>query len=82
MTETELKKTVCRRIKCLRAECGCTQEDVAVKCDISQRTVHNIEHEKSMPRLNTVVKLSRCFGVTVDEMVESKMNEDKDDNDK
>ena len=82
MTETELKKTVCRRIKCLRAECGCTQEDVADKCDISQRTVHNIEHEKSMPRLNTVVKLSRCFGVTVDEMVESKMNEDKDDNDK
>ena len=80
MTETELKKTVCRRIKCLRAECGCTQEDVAVKCDISQRTVHNIEHEKSMPRLNTVVKLSRCFGVTVDEMVESKMNEDKDGN--
>ena len=33
-----------------------------------------------MPRLNTVVKLSRCFGVTVDEMVESKMNEDEYDN--
>ena len=72
MTETELKKTVCRRIKCLRAECGCTQEDVADKCDITSRTVHNIEHEKCMPKLNTVIRLSRCFGVSVDTLIASK----------
>ena len=80
MTEIELKHVVCTNTKSLRAEMGYTQEFIAEKCDISQRAVHNIEHEKSMPRLNTVVKLSKCFGVTVDEMVESKMNEDKDDN--
>ena len=80
MTEIELKHVVCTNTKSLRAEMGYTQEYIADKCDISQRTVHNIEHEKSMPRLNTVVKLSRCFGVTVDEMIESKMNEDRDDN--
>ena len=80
MTEIELKHVVCTNTKSLRAEMGYTQEFIAEKCDISQRAVHNIEHEKSMPRLNTVVKLSKCFGVTVDEMVESKMNEDKDYN--
>ena len=80
MSEIELKHTVSVKTKYMRAVCGYTQEYIADKCDISQRTVHNIEHAKSMPRLNTVVKLSRCFGVTVDEMVESK-NKD-DDNDK
>ena len=80
MSEMELKHIVSVKTKYMRAVCGYTQEYIADKCDISQRTVHNIEHEKSMPRLNTVVKLSRCFGVTVDEMIESK-NKD-DDNDK
>ena len=80
MGEIELRHTVSVKTKYMRAVCGYTQEYIADKCDISQRTVHNIEHGKSMPRLNTVVKLSRCFGVTIDEMVESKMNEDKDDN--
>lgn len=78
MTETELKQTVCRRIKRLRAECGYTIEKVSSDCQISPRTVHNIEHEKSMPKLNTVIKLSRCFGVSVDKVTAYKYeNEDE-----
>ena len=71
MSEAEMRHTVSINTKSFRAVCGYTQEDVADKCDITSRTVHNIEHEKCMPTLSTLIRLSQCFEVPIDTLITS-----------
>jgi DNA-binding XRE family transcriptional regulator len=53
------------RLKQLREECGLTQEDLALKADITVSTLSRIERDASSPRWNTVTKIADALGISV-----------------
>ena len=57
----------------IRKEKGFTQEGLARKADISFHTLVKIENGGiKNPRIETVVKLARAVGVSIDELVDKK----------
>lgn len=57
-----------RVVKC-RKEKGMTQADLIRQSGLSYQTIVNLEKEHNPPDLNTVLKVSKIFGVTLDWLV-------------
>ena len=53
----------------LRTQRGLSQGDLAEALEVSRRSVSKWETNASTPDLDKLVKLSRFFGVTLDELV-------------
>lgn len=60
---------ISKNIKLLRSNQGFTQGDVAKKIGKTIATVSDYEKGRSLPPLDITVKLSKLFGVTLDELV-------------
>lgn len=56
------------RLKVLRAERNWSQADLAERLDVSRQTVNAIETEKYDPSLPLAFKISRLFGVSIEEI--------------
>jgi len=56
------------RIKVLRAEHNLTQADLADKLDVSRQTVNALETGKYDPSLPLAFKLSRLFGMKIEDI--------------
>ncbi|MGB9860066.1 MAG: helix-turn-helix transcriptional regulator [Moorellaceae bacterium] len=56
-------------LKQLREKRGLRQEDVAKMVGVERTTVANWERGAKQPSLETLVKLSQLFGVSLDELV-------------
>ena len=61
-----LKETLGQRIARLRKEKGLTQEELAVKVDVSAQAVSKWENDISCPDIMLLPKLSAILGVSVD----------------
>lgn len=59
------------RLKELRARDNMTQEDLAQKTGVSRQTINAIEKQKYDPSLSLAFKLSKCFGVTVEDLFQT-----------
>lgn len=64
------------KIKGLRKRRGLSQEQLAEESSLSLRTVQRIENGESIPRGDTLVRLSRALDVTPDELLEWEIIED------
>ncbi|RFB06008.1 helix-turn-helix transcriptional regulator [Parvularcula marina] len=58
------------RIKELRAERGWSQAVLAEELGVSRQTVNAIEKEKYDPSLPLAFKISRLFGLSIEEIFE------------
>ena len=58
------------RLKVLRAERDLTQADLAEKLEVSRQTVNAIETGKYDPSLPLAFKISRLFGMSIEEIFE------------
>ena len=58
------------RLKVLRAERDWTQADVADRIGVTRQTIHAVETGKYEPSLPLAYRLSRLFGVTVEDVFE------------
>ena len=58
------------RLKVLRAERDWTQADVADRIGVTRQTVHAVETGKYEPSLPLAFRLSRLFGVTIEQVFE------------
>ena len=58
------------RLKVLRAERDWTQADVAQRIGVTRQTVHAVETGKYEPSLPLAFRLSRLFGVNVEDVFE------------
>ena len=58
------------RLKVLRAERDWTQADVADRIGVTRQTVHAVETGKYEPSLPLAFRLSRLFGLNVEEVFE------------
>lgn len=64
--------TIGKRIAFFRKEKGLTQEELAQHMGISPQAVSKWENDQTCPDISALPKLSRLFGVTVDELLEGK----------
>lgn len=53
----------------LRKLSGMTQEQLAVKIDVSRQTISQWESDSTSPDLDSIVKLSRIFHVSLDDLL-------------
>ena len=60
----------------LRKENGWSQEDLAMRMDVSRQSVSKWESMSSIPDLDKIVKLSKLFGVSTDYLLKDHMEED------
>ncbi|MDR8391694.1 helix-turn-helix transcriptional regulator [Aliifodinibius sp. S!AR15-10] len=58
------------RLKVLRAERDWTQADLAQALEVSRQTVNAIENGKYDPSLPLAFKISRLFGMPIEEIFE------------
>ena len=58
-----------KEIKHLRKLSGMTQEQLAEKLSVSRQTLSKWENEASMPDIESVVKISRLFQISLDELL-------------
>ena len=52
-----------------RQRLGYTQRDLAVKCNLGLKTISLLENGRRELKVDTLVKLSKCFGKSVDYML-------------
>lgn len=58
------------KIKAARIEKKLTQEQVAELLGVSRQTISNWENEKSYPDIISVIKMSECYDVSLDYLLE------------
>ena len=73
--ENEIKKSLGLKMQALRKNARLTQEDLAELCDVSWRTISNLERGLVMSELKLILKTSKIFNLSLDELfdVELKM---------
>ena len=64
--------TIGKRIAHFRKEKGLTQEELAQHMGVSPQAVSKWENDQTCPDISALPKLSRLFGVTVDELLEGR----------
>lgn len=73
MENSELQK----RVKDLRIKQGLSQEELADKTGLNLRTIQRIENGKSIPRGDTLKRLSTALQSTPDDLIDWQVQEDK-----
>lgn len=67
------------KITKLRKQNGWSQEDLAMKLNVSRQSVSKWESAASIPDLDKIVKLSRIFGVSTDYLLKDEVEENPND---
>lgn len=60
----DVRKLVGRNFARLRAASGLTQEEVAVRADLTQQYISEIENGKRNPTIQTLVQIAKALGVS------------------
>ena len=66
----QIKKILALKIKALRESKGMTQEHLASLCNVSWRTISNLERGLVVPDLVMLLEMARIFDVTIDQMLD------------
>lgn len=65
----EIKKTLAENLHKNRKRLGLTQVKIADQIGVKSNTYANWEHKVAVPSIKHLVNLSKCFGITLDELV-------------
>lgn len=58
-------KTLSSNIKQLRKSLNESQEEFAFNCDLSTRTIYEIEHGRSIPKITTLIKITSYANINL-----------------
>ena len=61
-----MRDILSRRLRECRKARGLAQWQVAVYCDISEKTYQNYELMTREPKLDILIKIADCYGVSLD----------------
>lgn len=64
-----MRKILSERLKLCRTEMGYTQLQVAVYCDITEKTYQNYELMTREPKLEILIKIADLYKVSLDYLV-------------
>ena len=68
-----------KQIKKYRGELGFSQEVLAEKIYVSRQTVSNWENNKNSPDINSLLRLSEVFGVSIDILIKGDVEKMKEE---
>ena len=71
------KQTMGAMIAALRKEHNMTQLDLAQKMGVTDKAVSKWERDLAFPDVSTLPKLAEVLGVSVDELIQCKKNQEK-----
>ena len=64
-----MREVLANRLRQLRKEKGLTQNQVAIYCDITEKTYQNYELMTREPKLEILVKIADLLDVSIDYLV-------------
>ena len=64
-----IKKQLGLKVKVLRENASLTQEELSEICDVSWRTISNLERGVVTPDLKVVLAISHHFGISLDDLL-------------
>ena len=65
----KMKEVLSKRLKECRKAKGYTQGQVAIYCDITEKTYQNYELMTREPKLDILIKIADLFNVSIDYLV-------------
>ncbi len=72
-----MQKYLGLRVKTLREKAHLTQEELSVACDVSWRTISNLERGRVMPELALILKISAYFKIPLEDLLNVNIAEHK-----
>jgi len=67
--KNQIKKSLAFKVKALRESAGLTQEDLASKCNVSWRTISNLERGLVIPDLTMLIQIAQTFNTKIDDLL-------------
>ncbi|MBQ2933195.1 MAG: helix-turn-helix transcriptional regulator [Clostridia bacterium] len=64
-----MQNILSKRLKECRKDKGYTQGQVAIYCDITEKTYQNYELMTRQPKIEILIKIADLFGVSIDYLV-------------
>ncbi|MBQ3592896.1 MAG: helix-turn-helix transcriptional regulator [Clostridia bacterium] len=64
-----MRNILSKRLKQCRIEKGLTQNQVAIYCDITEKTYQNYELMTREPKIEILIKIADVFNVSLDYLV-------------
>ena len=64
-----MRDILAKRLKACRTDKGCTQNQVAIYCDITEKAYQNYELTTREPKLEILLKIADYFDVSLDYLV-------------
>lgn len=64
-----MREILAQRLKQCRQDCGLTQREVAIYCDITEKAYQNYELMTREPKLEILIKIAEQFHVSMDYLV-------------
>ena len=64
-----MREILASRLKQLRKEKGYTQNQVAIYCDITEKTYQNYELMTREPKIQILIRIADLFDTTIDYLV-------------
>ena len=64
-----MRNILSKRLKQCRIEKGLTQNQVAIYCDITEKTYQNYELMTREPKIEILIKIADIFNVSLDYLV-------------
>ncbi|WP_142415460.1 helix-turn-helix domain-containing protein [Hathewaya massiliensis] len=62
------------KIKHLRKEKGLTQQELAIRCELSKNAIWNYENNKRNPNIETLTKIAQALGVDINKLCNYEKN--------
>jgi len=72
-----IKKSLALKVKALRESAGLTQEDLAAKCNVSWRTISNMERALVVPDVVMLIQIAQIFNTSIDELLSMSIDNTK-----
>ena len=73
------KKTLGMMMSSLRKEKGMTQQELAEKMGVTDKAVSKWERDLSYPDLNSIPKLAEIFGVSVEDLMQNRLESQREE---
>lgn len=73
----DIKKYLGLKVRAVREVSGMTQEELAAACEVSWRTISNLERGTVVPDLLMIYKISKVFKLSIDDMLGNQLPADK-----
>ena len=75
--KNDVRKYLGLKVRAMREAANMTQEELAAICDVSWRTISNLERGTVVPDLFMVYRIAQNFNVRIDELLDHQISNQK-----